>query len=152
MREFTQLKTAHGPTNHAPEKLILSYEQRQKSRLCAELADGEKIGVLLPHGKRLIPGAILVGSDGSEIEVAAAKEQVTTITSSDHWQLIRAAYHLGNRHVPIEIGSGWLRYEPDHVLDEMLIGLGFTPETELAPFNPEAGAYASHGHHHHEHD
>lgn len=148
MREFTQIKTDKGCATESQGQLILSYEQRQKSRLCAELANGEKIGVLLPHGKRLMPGAILIANDGSEIEVAAAKEQVTTITSKDHWHLIRAAYHLGNRHVPIEIGSGWLRYEPDHVLDEMLIGLGFKPKTELAPFTPEAGAYASHGHHH----
>lgn len=151
MREFTQLKYSGGSSKDCTLQLVLNYEQRQKSRLCAKLADGEEVGVLLPHGKRLMPGAILVANDGSEIKVTAAQEKVTTITSDDPWQLTRAAYHLGNRHVPVEIAAGWLRYEPDHVLDEMLIGLGFDPKTEMAPFNPEAGAYASHGHHH-DHD
>ena len=148
MREFTQLKNSgEDLLPHVP-RLVLNYEQRQKSRLCAELDGGEKIGVLLPHGKRLKPGAVLVAKDGSEILVTAAKEKVTTVYSTDLVRLSRAAYHLGNRHVPVEIGLGWLRYEPDHVLDDMLRGLGFELETEFAAFNPESGAYASPGHHH----
>ena len=149
MREFTALKQAPENLSLSAPQLVLSYADRQKSRLRAQLADGESVGILLPHGQHIKPGALLTSADGSELLVVAAEEKITSVYSDDALLLTRAAYHLGNRHVPVEIGEGWLRYEPDHVLDEMLLGLGLKPQSELAPFNPESGAYASNGHHHH---
>jgi urease accessory protein len=72
------------------------------------------------------------------------------VTSEDAWQLARASYHLGNRHVALQIGRGWVRYQHDHVLDDMVRGLGLTVTIEQAPFEPEAGAYGgAHTHHAH---
>jgi urease accessory protein len=80
--------------------------------------------------------------------VVAAEETVSTVRCDDPWRLARAAYHLGNRHVPVLIGAGWLRFRHDHVLDDMLRGQGFDVAVENAPFEPEGGAYGG-GHHHH---
>ena len=82
--------------------------------------------------------------------VRAAAEPVSVVVSADPLLLLRAAYHLGNRHVPLQIGAGWLRYLRDHVLDDLCRGLGLEVEAASLPFEPEAGAYAgsSHGHSH----
>ncbi|MEM7466086.1 MAG: urease accessory protein UreE [Pseudomonadota bacterium] len=150
MREFTQMVyPADAHDIGTDVELVLDFEQRQKSRQAAKLSSGEKIGIFLAHGQRLMPRAKLVATDGSEIWVRAATQAVSTIRATDPLKLTRAAYHLGNRHVPVQIGDGWIRYEPDHVLDEMLVGLGFDPIFEQAPFEPEQGAYSSHAHHHH---
>ena len=88
------------------------------------------------------------------IEVIAEPEAVSTVATDDPRELARAAYHLGNRHVPLQVGPGWVRYGADHVLDAMLLGLGLKPTAATEPFEPEAGAYthgheqAGHGHHH----
>jgi urease accessory protein len=80
------------------------------------------------------------------IEIVAAREVVSVVTSNDPLQLARAAYHLGNRHVSVQIGPGWLRYQHDHVLDDMVRGLGLPVRQDTLPFEPEAGAYAGHSH------
>lgn len=88
------------------------------------------------------------------VEVIAADETVSTVRSDDAVLLARACYHLGNRHVPLQVEAGWCRYLHDHVLDDMVRGLGLSVETETAPFQPEPGAYGgssgghTHGHHH----
>jgi len=85
------------------------------------------------------------------VQINAAPETVSTVTSDCHHALARACYHLGNRHVPLQVEREFLRYQHDHVLDEMIIGLGLSVKVEEAPFEPEAGAYksaAGHGHHH----
>ncbi len=96
-------------------------------------------------------GELLADADGSQlIRVLAAPEAVSTVRCADPHLLARAAYHLGNRHVPLQIEPGLLRFQHDHVLGDMLRGLGLTVEAEQAPFEPEAGAYQSapHGHSH----
>ncbi len=126
--------------------LILSFDQRQKSRQRARLESGEEVGLNLPHGTVLRGGDRLRADDGRVIEVLAAAEPVSTAASVDPIELARAAYHLGNRHVAVQIGAGWLRYLRDHVLDGMVRALGLTLTQEIIPFEPEAGAYQSHTH------
>lgn len=139
-------------------RLLLPFELRSRSRFRAQLVGGEDVGVILARGQILRGGDLLLADDGRVIEVAAADETVSTVHSGEPRALARAAYHLGNRHVALQIGQGWLRYCHDHVLDEMLHGLGLTVTVEQAPFEPEAGAYhadadSGHSHaHHHSHD
>jgi urease accessory protein len=133
------------------DRLILPFDLRQKSRLRARLESGEEVALHLERGGVLRGGEKLATTDGRVILVVAADEPVSRITAADPLLLTRAAYHLGNRHVPLEIGAGWLQIEHDHVLEHMVIGLGLTVQTALAPFEPEAGAYG-HSSHDHSHD
>ena len=130
--------------------LTLPFDLRQKSRLRARLDSGEDVGLFLPRGTVLRHGDRLRATDGRVIEVRAAPETVSTARATDPLLLARAAYHLGNRHVALQLGPGWLRYLHDHVLDGMVRELGLTVIGERAPFEPEAGAYG--GGHHHGHD
>lgn len=143
MLQFSRL----GDQNDVVTRSVtLRYEQRQKSRLRVTLDDGEVAGIVLEHGQRLRHNDILRTSDGVCAQVRAAPEQVTTVSSDHPLALLRAAYHLGNRHVPLQIGERWVRYERDHVLDGMIDSLGLSPLHESTPFEPEQGAYAAHSH------
>jgi len=139
----------------APDaRLVLPFEMRSRSRFRARLVGGEEIGVILARGQILRGGDQLLAPDGRVIEIDAAPETVSTVRTTDVRSLARAAYHLGNRHVALQIGAGWLRYCHDHVLDEMLQGLGLAVTVEQASFEPEAGAYhagGEGGHSHGEH-
>jgi urease accessory protein len=128
-------------------RLELPFDSRQKSRLRAKLASGEEVAVLLPRGEILRGGDLVTASDGRVIEIIAVPEKVLHIESSS---LPKVAYHLGNRHVPVQVGDTFLRIAEDHVLEEMLRKLGATVSHVEAPFEPEAGAYA--GGHQHQHD
>ncbi len=138
--------------------LVLTIAQRERARFRATLEDGRAVAVKLPRGGPVLwPGDHLGDGEGVVVRVEAALEAVSTITHPDPWKLLQAAYHLGNRHTPLEIGAGYLRYHHDHVLDDMVVGLGLNVVHEHAPFQPEAGAYAhgshrhgpGHGHRHH---
>ena len=131
-------------------QVTLPIEQRVRSRQRVKLDDGRDAGLFLPRGTLLRGGDRLASDDGNVIEVVAAAETVTTVHCSDVTLLARAAYHLGNRHVPLQVEDGWLRYQHDHVLDDMLRQMGLEVVVEQAPFEPEAGAYqqAAHGRHH----
>lgn len=122
--------------------LILPFEDRQRSRLRVSLSNGESAALSLPRGSVLRGGDLLRASDGRVVRVQAAEESVSTARSVIPRALLRAAYHLGNRHVPLEIGEGYVRYQHDHVLDGMVRDLGLTVMSELAAFEPESGAYA----------
>jgi urease accessory protein len=130
----------------ASAQLVLPFELRQKTRLRTTLSTGEEVGLNLDRGYILRGGDQLLASDGRIIEIVASPEDVSVVTSSDPLQLARAAYHLGNRHVSVQIGPGWLRYLHDHVLDDMVRGIGLPVKRETFPFEPEAGAYAGHAH------
>jgi urease accessory protein len=136
----------------ADERMVLPFLLRSRSRFRSRLASGEEVGVTLPRGQVLRGGDLLVADDGRAVEIVAASELVTTLRAADTGTLARAAFHLGNRHVALQIGDGWLRYSHDHVLDDMARGLGAQLTIEEAAFEPEAGAYHGHGHGHgHEH-
>jgi urease accessory protein len=130
------------------DRLVLPFQLRSRSRFRARLASGREAGVVLARGHILRGGDLLLADDGRVIEVGAALELVSTLRGVDVQSLARAAFHLGNRHVALQIGDGWLRYLHDHVLDDMARGLGLTVEVEEAPFEPEAGAYHAHSHSH----
>ena len=136
----------------AQSQLRLPFDLRQKSRLRTKLVCGEDAWLMLPRGEILRGGDRLAATDGRVVEVIAEPEQVLHIECANSTELARAAYHLGNRHVPVQVGNGFLRIAADHVLEEMLKGLGAKLTPILAPFEPEAGAYGVHGggHHHHE--
>ncbi|MEM9602376.1 MAG: urease accessory protein UreE [Pseudomonadota bacterium] len=136
------------PTDRAAlPTLTLDSQQRTHSRLRATLDTGEDVGVNLPRGSSLQPQDVLVSDDGVCVRVVAASEPVSVCECSDPLLFARACYHLGNRHVPLQIRSGCLVYSRDHVLDGMLDGLGLQVTHTDAPFEPEAGAYGG-GHHH----
>jgi len=147
MIELTHLTDITGT---ADGRLTLAIEQRVRSRLRVKLDDGRDAGLFLPRGTLLRGGDRLASDDGQVIEVFAAAETVTTVHCNDVSLLARAAYHLGNRHIPLQVEDGWLRYQHDHVLDDMLTRMGLEVVVEQAPFEPEAGAYqqAAHGHQH----
>jgi urease accessory protein len=137
----------------------LDWDVRQKSRFEATDSQGRQLGVFLPRGTLVRGGDVLVAEDGSMVRVIAAPQPVLRITHcNEHgtpFDLTRAAYHLGNRHVPIELKPDHLKIEPDHVLAGMLRGMHLIVHAVQEPFEPEGGAYAAggHGHSHgHDHD
>jgi urease accessory protein len=132
--------------------LTLAFDVRQKSRFKAVLDDGVEVALILPRGSVLRSGDLLRAEDGKIVLINAASELVSYVATDDAHLMARACYHLGNRHVPLHIGEGWLRYAHDHVLDDMLHGLGLHAEVMQAPFEPEAGAYGGHAAHTHEHE
>jgi urease accessory protein len=139
----------------------LDWDVRQKSRFDATDSQNRQLGVFLPRGTVVRGGDVLVAEDGSLIRVLAAPQAVLRITAcpahGSPFDLIRAAYHLGNRHVPIELKPDHLKIEPDHVLAEMLRNMHLIVNAVQEAFEPEAGAYAQGGHSHsahaiHDHD
>jgi len=140
----------------------LDWDVRQKSRFAASDSQGRALAVFLPRGTVVRGGDVLVAEDGSLIRVLAAPQPVLLITPcAEHghapidrnFDLVRAAYHLGNRHVPIELQRDHLKIEPDHVLADMLRAMHLTVVETSAAFEPEGGAYAAGGHGHgHEHE
>ncbi len=132
-------------TGEPATTLTLPLEQRVKARLRVVLDDGREAGLFLDRGPILRDGDLLRAEDGSVIGVRAAPEPVSVAKTDDAHLLARACYHLGNRHAPLQILPGEIRYQHDHVLDDMLRGLGLTPGLAELPFEPEPGAYGEHG-------
>lgn len=134
---------------HKPDSsLTLPWDQRLKSRLRVILDNGDEAGIVLPRGTILRGGDLLRSETGLVVEVKSAVETVTTVRVGDNLLLARICYHLGNRHVPLEVAEGQARYLHDHVLDEMVAGLGGEILIEKVGFEPEHGAYGGHGHGH----
>jgi urease accessory protein len=138
--------------------VTLDWDLRQKSRFDAVDSEGRTVGVFLPRGTVVRGGDVLLTQEGSFIRVEAAPQNVLRITACPQhgspFDLIRAAYHLGNRHVPIELQPDHLKIEPDHVLADMLRQMHLIVNAVREPFEPESGAYApgGHGHDHAHHD
>jgi len=144
------VKVAAALTRHAP-RAVLPFELRRRSRQKLTLDNGEEIGLALLQGTVLAHGDLLLADDGKFIVVQAAPQSVLRVTANTATQLTRAAYHLGNRHVPLEIGEAYLQLEHDPVLMDMLKKIsGVAVEQVEAPFEPETGAYG--GGHKHGHD
>lgn len=137
-------------------QVVLDWDTRQKSRFQATDSQGRTLGVFLPRGSVVRGGDVLVAEDGSLVRVVAAPQAVLRITPCPQhgtpFDLTRAAYHLGNRHVPIELTPAYLQIEPDHVLADMLRAMHLAVQEQQAAFEPESGAYGdhatSHGHGH----
>jgi urease accessory protein len=127
-------------------ELVLPFDQRQRSRLRTELEDGEEVGLFLERGQLLRDGDYLLADDGRVVVIRARAERILHVSCASDRDLVRVAYHLGNRHVALQVGDGWVRIADDHVLREMVEGLGAQVKCVEAPFEPEAGAYR--GHHH----
>jgi urease accessory protein len=130
----------------------LDWDVRQKSRFDATDSLGRQLGVFLPRGTLVRGGDVLVAEDGSMVRVIAALQSVLRVTAcSSHgsaFDLLRAAYHLGNRHVPIELKPDHLKIEPDHVLADLLRAMHLTVNAVNEAFEPEGGAYQAGGHSH----
>jgi urease accessory protein len=138
------------PSNEAREPvatLTLPFELRRRCRLVVRLDSGEEAGLFLPRGTVLRDGDLLAGADGRTVRVVAAIEDIYEIRASAECSLVQAAYHLGNRHVPVEIGGEYLKIERDPVLRDMLDQAGALVVEARAAFDPEPGAYGG-GHRH----
>ena len=136
--------------------LTLPLESRVKSRQRVLLDNGNEAGLFLERGTTLKDGELLASDEGFIVQIKAADEILSVIRCYDELLLAKVCYHLGNRHVPLQIELGRVSYLHDHVLDDMLRGLGLDVNTEKGPFEPEPGAYGGHasgghghGHHHH---
>ena len=125
----------------------LDWDLRQKSRFAATDSQGRALAIFLPRGQAVRGGDVLLAEDGSLVRVIAAPQQVLYITAGSPFALLRAAYHLGNRHVPIELQPDHLKIEPDHVLADMLRSMHLTVSAAELPFEPEGGAYGGQSHH-----
>jgi len=143
------LKIAPVLVKRAPT-LTLAFDERRKSRLAATLDNGEDVALLLPRGTVLRDGDVLVADDGGLVCIVAKPQAVLLVRANDALTLTRSAYHLGNRHTPVEVGADYLKLEYDPVLADMLERIGATLEQASLPFQPEAGAYG--GGHKHGHD
>jgi len=133
-------------------QLTLTFDKRQKSRFRATLDDGRPVAVDLPRGRALRGGDQLLGDGELRVSIVGALESLTEATADDALLFARGCYHMGNRHVPLQIEPGRMRFQPDHVLEAMLVSLGLEITPVEAAFDPEPGAYegkgASHGHEH----
>ena len=138
-------------TVQANESVELTFDQRERSRVRVALASGEEIGIQLKVGSMLSHGDKLALRDGRIVEVIAANESLHEVRAANITQLARIAYHVGNRHVPLQVEDDHLLMLPDHVLRAMVEGLGGTVAEVKRGFQPECGAYG-HSHVHHSHD
>jgi urease accessory protein len=127
------------------DRAILPFDVRCRSRLLITLESGEKAALVVERGRLLRGGDRVRLDDGREIEIVAADEALLEAGSRDPLAIAKAAYHLGNRHVAVQVMPERLRFLDDHVLEKMVAGLGLGVNRIVAPFEPEGGAY---GHHH----
>lgn len=147
--------TLNTKLNHADSvfaQLVLPFELRENSRLRTVLASGEEVAIFTERGTVLRNNDLLSGNDGRVVQIISAHEPTYRVTCGTPYDLLRCAFHLGNRHTQTQVGEGFLRIYQDSVLKEMLEGLGATVDEESAQFEPEAGAYSRGGSHHHHHD
>jgi urease accessory protein len=132
--------------------LSLPFDLRSRSRLRALLSTGEDVAITLPRGSMMRDGAVIASSDrGFLVKVQAAPEELLEVRADDAFGLLRAAYHLGNRHVQLQVLPNCLRLPYDYVLAEMVERMGAKALKVQAPFDPEPGAYSAGGHHGHDH-
>lgn len=148
LEAYERLDHSHQVDDH----IVLDHDVREKGRFKSISKKGKEIRVFLERGKTLRVGECLKTECGKIIEIIGAEEEVIQ-ASCDDWEVFsKACYHLGNRHVKIQVGERWLRMKSDYVLEEMLTLLGLHVEQTSAVFNPESGAYSeSEGGHHHHH-
>ena len=147
----------HRPAGHWPKEkaaglLTLDFDARHRRRIRLTSDQGEDVLLDLPKAVAMADGDGLQLEDGRWLKVQAAAEVIIEVRHNDPNQLVRLAWHLGNRHLPTEIRDQVLRIRPDHVIEEMLLGFGADLVREQVAFQPEGGAYGGHGHHHNHDD
>lgn len=145
MLRCSRLHDASTPPE-ATHELHLGYDERVKSRLAAVCTDGTAVAILLARGTVMRGGALLAADDGSVVRVVAAAQPVVRITAAKPFTLMRAVYHLANRHVAAFLAADHILIEPDPVLERLVESLGAQVEHLLSPFDPEPGAYGGHSH------
>ncbi|GLS26693.1 urease accessory protein UreE [Marinibactrum halimedae] len=150
MKIFTQIVSSDSmsfPSNLL--SLKLTFDDRKRARLKSVSECGQTVGIQIERGIILRDNMYLKSDDGQILKILASNESVSSAHVHNATLFARACYHLGNRHVPLQIGVNFLRYQYDSVLDEMLQQLGVDVIHENAPFEPEGGAYSvAHAHHH----
>ena len=147
-RAFTHRPAGHWPKEKAAGSLTLDFDARHRRRIRLTADQGEDVLLDLPKAVAMADGDGLQLDDGRWLKVQAAAELIVEVRHKDPNQLVRLAWHLGNRHLPTEIRNQVLRIRPDHVIEDMLHGFGADLVKVQAPFQPEGGAYSGHGHHH----
>lgn len=150
MLRVSQRFDGHQPAE-VLDTLTLPYELRKKGRFKAVTDGGREVGLFIERGKVLSEGELLVTECGQVLRISCQPESVVTARTDDWLAFSRICYHLGNRHVPLQVGERWLRFQPDHVLEHLVQHYGLTTVSEEAPFDPENGAYGDFGGHHHHH-
>lgn len=143
------------PADDAADRLVLDFDRRCRRRIALRTVGGLEILIDLPHATTLRDGDALRLGDGRYVAVIAAPEDLAEVSSPNDEHRLRVAWHLGNRHLPVQIAGDRLRIRRDHVIEDMLAGLGATVTHVNAAFDPEGGAYGEgqvRGHHHHDHD
>jgi len=148
-----QSASIHRPAGHWPKEkaagtLTLDFDTRHRRRICLTADQGEDVLLDLPKAVAMADGDGLQLADGRWLEVHAATEPIVEVRHKNSHQLVRLAWHLGNRHLPTEIRDDVLRIRPDHVIEDMLGGFGADLVKVQVPFQPEGGAYGGNGHHH----
>jgi urease accessory protein len=142
----------HWPKEKAADALILDFDARHRRRIRLTTDQGEDVLLDLPRAVAMADGDGLQLEDGTWLKVQAAAELIVEVRHAVPTELLRLAWHLGNRHLPTEIRHQVLRIRPDHVIEDMLLGFGADLVKVEAPFQPEGGAYSGRGHHHRNHD
>ena len=155
----THRSAGHWPAEKAAGTLTLDFDSRHRRRIRLKTDYGEDVLLDLPKTVAMADGDGLQLDDGTWLRITAASESLVEVRHQDRHQLMRLAWHLGNRHLPTEIREGALRIRPDHVIEEMLQGFGGELDKIQAAFQPEGGAYGVNhdhnprdDHHHHKHD
>ena len=151
MRLTEHARAGAWPSAEATDSVRLDYEARYRRRIALTTVAGAEVLLDLPKAVPMAGGDGLKSEDGNWLSVEAADEPVIDIRAETPERLARLAWHLGNRHLATQIGDGWLRIRPDHVIEAMLEGLGAEIRKVDAPFQPEGGAYGDHAHHPHDH-
>lgn len=132
------------------DSITLDHDTRKKARIKAKTDGGADIGIFMARGHPLLVGEVLKTECGLFIEIKGQAEPVSTVIATDWLTFCKVCYHLGNRHTSLQIGELWLRFKPDHVLEELAQKYGLTIDNKPSIFEPENGAYGvgSHGYSH----
>jgi urease accessory protein len=151
MRAESVLPAGSWDAARAVDRVLIDFDRRHRRRILLATEGGREVLLDLPQAARLRHGDGLVLDDGGVVEVCAKPERLLEIHAHEESELVRIAWHLGNRHLPVQLLGDRIRIRADHVIEEMVEGLGGYVDAIEAPFDPEAGAYAG-GHQHHNHD
>lgn len=145
LEAYQRLNHTHATLDDA---ITLDHDTRKKARIKAKTDSGKEIGIFMERGHPLLIGEVLKTECGLLIAVKGKNEEVSTAIGTDWLTFTKVCYHLGNRHTSLQIGELWVRFKPDHVLEELAIQYGLTIDHTPAIFEPENGAYGNHGHSH----